>query len=162
MGPPRCADCGANLTPAGPPEEHVCPGPDPGVISLAKERTLRDLQAANERLRATVAELERGQASLTVGEVTKHGLSCGLRHPHVVVDNHAPVVECAVCHERLDPLEVLRQFANGERLFASWNKAMRCERDKLVEHIAKLKRQRQNLKAQIRRAGGKPAEEWER
>jgi cell division protein FtsB len=126
--------------------------PDVGIISLAKERTLRQLQEVNERLVDRIAELEKERHGLTVGKITEHGLRCGALHPHVVVDEHAPVVECAVCKERLDPLVVLRQYAKQEKHFM-WNlRSLRDEKAKLAAEVEALKKERSNVRAQVKRA----------
>ena len=145
VAPPR----GAEVILNGPIE------PDVGIISLAKERTLRELAAANERLVTRIADLEKERTGLTVGKVTEHGLKCGIRHPHVIVDENAPVVECAVCKERLDPLVVLREYAKREKHFMWTLKALRDEAAKLTAEVAALKKERASVRAQIKRDQGK-------
>jgi len=72
-----------------------------------------------------------------------------------------PLVECAVCHEELDPLEVLREYVREERQFAQCLEHLRDETSELRREVEALKKQKAALRAAVRKAGGEPIESWQ-
>lgn len=120
-------------------------------------------------MKARLLELERLYASRFQYQVptttiavrdTALGAKCQL-HLHVKVSMHAARVECADCGAPLDPLQVLREFACEERHFADQLEHLRQEKADLGKEIEALKKQKQNLRNQVRRAGGKPIGRWQ-
>lgn len=116
----------------------------------------------NKRLRARLVELET-MVKTRLGRVVptsttmpqdfeeKHGLKCGF-HPNVIVSMKTPRVECAVCGEKLDALDVLREFARHERHFAQTLEHLRKETSELRAEVPKLKRTLSDLRSRIKRA----------
>lgn len=84
---------------------------------------------------------------------TEHGFRCGF-HPRISVSEYTPVIKCTVCGEQLDPYDVLRQFHRRERNFAYQLEHLREEATRLTTDVERLKRERNNLRAQIRRTTG--------
>lgn len=82
-------------------------------------------------------------------------------HLHVKVSMHSAIVECADCKAPLDALQVLREFARDERHFADQLEHLRQEKADLHKEIEALKKQKQNLRNAVRKAGGKPIERWQ-
>lgn len=120
-------------------------------------------------MKARLLELEHLYASRfqfqvpTATSVTKPSFldgKCSL-HLRVKVSMHKAVVECSDCGAPLDPLQVLREFARGERHFANQLEHLRQEKANLGMEVEALKKQKQNLRGQIRKAGAKPLERWQ-
>jgi uncharacterized protein YjiS (DUF1127 family) len=80
----------------------------------------------------------------------------------VVVDEEAPVVECADCGERLDPWKVLLEIAVGERRFRSWTEDYVRRQRELREDVRKLGEMKTRLRTEVKRLlkdGGLPDRE---
>lgn len=139
------------------PRHHLV---EPGALdvgSLAKERELRELRAANERLKEELTESQkRLVAPLTARmpfEEKQHTFKCGL-HPLVEVSLETNSVSCRVCGVELAPLDVLRDYARNERYFVQGLESLREEKKKLSIEVDALKKQRSSLRSQIRKKGG--------
>ncbi len=140
-----------------PPIDTAPPSVRPDVVDdLGKERELR-------RLRARVEELEkigilRGDKIIPATcelefEQRRHTASkCGF-HPQVTVCMETPRVECKVCEEELDPVEVLRDFVREERKFVWTIEGLRREKEELTKVVEALKKERVNVRAQLRKQG---------
>lgn len=129
------------------------------VLSLTKERELRDLRARNAALEDLVQSYKTG-TKLT-SELTsrnpyeeEHGYKCGF-HSRVIVSMETKSVTCQVCHAELEPIDVLREFANNERRFVESFNGLVEERKKMMAEVQKLKDQRSSLRSQIKKKGGK-------
>lgn len=81
-----------------------------------------------------------------------HSLGCGLR-VHVMMNTRR--VFCGVCGELLDPIDVLRAYAKRERNFEYQNEDAKRTLASLRAEIDELRRERNNLKSQVRRGRGK-------
>lgn len=133
---------------------------DPSVVSIdeiGKERELRALRKRVEDLELRLVKHEgKVAASLALKERVdeKHGYQCGF-HPHVLVSDETNLVECAICHEPLDPLDVLREFARHERNFVFSINTLRAEQTELRKQVDQLKKQRSSLWSQVKKRGGK-------
>lgn len=108
-----------------------------------------------KQLRVRVAQLEqergiRQAPSIDAKRSDVHGYQCGMPCP-VVVDEKLPRVECATCGSKLDPVDVLRDYAHHERNFCYSLTHLRKERQDLGEEIKKLKALRQRLRADARK-----------
>jgi hypothetical protein len=115
----------------------------------------KSMQRRLVELETLYASRFRNQVPTATAELkSEHGIKCGL-HPHVSVSMTTPEVRCTACKKLLDPLDVLRQFANRERQFSHTLEHLRNERDKLEKDVEELKRQRSNLRAQVKRAAAK-------
>ena len=116
------------------------------------------------RMKARLEELELLCVSLAPERVPTatswNDQRCSF-HLHVIVHEHAAIVECSQCHQPLDPLEVLRQFAKRERRFADSLEHLRKEQRDLLKQIEALKKQRNSLRSAVRRVGGTPLEPWD-
>lgn len=138
----------------------------PGSIDSDDESDI-GIRRQHRAMKTRLAELEllystrfRFQVPTAITEAeSKHGPRCGL-HRHVVVSMRTPLVRCAQCGESLDALDVLREFTREERTFAFALEHLRQERSDLAKEVAALKKQRQNLRNAVRKAGGKPVERW--
>jgi len=128
-----------------------------------------DIGRAREfkRMKARLQELETLLASQLRFDVPTSTTAkrqpldkCCHFHLHVIVYMDQARVECRACGAFLDPLDVLRQFANRERNFADTLKHLREERDRLGKEIVALKKQRNSLRSQVRKKGGVPVEPW--
>ena len=138
--------------------------PDPGVLSLSLHRRHRDLEQENAQLTSELTELRKRLRALDTGiaiaEVTEHSKQRCHYHTRVIVDEHSPHVRCATCDTKLDPYAVLLQYAKEERRFRWSEQSLRDEKEKLAKEVEILKRQRANLRSQIRKRGGEPWEPW--
>lgn len=129
------------------------PAPSSDESDIGIRRQFKAMRARLQELEALYAGRFRYQVptALTEREIGPHGLKCGF-HPHVTISMRTPTVRCTVCDTRLDPIEVLRDFARDERNFAHTLEHLRTERATLSKEVEDLKRQRANLRAQIKRA----------
>ncbi len=130
----------------------VIPAPTEGepnseVDEVAWRRELK-------QLRVRVGQLESERKTLLDPAINtsrdgKHGYRCG--HPcGVIVYDNEPLIECRVCGAKLDPVDVLREFARHERNFCYTLEHLRKERGDLHEEIKKLKSLRSRLRADAR------------
>lgn len=143
-------------------------GPGPSVTSsssddildIGKERELRELRKKVTDLETRLSVREgRPIAGVIPRSISDeaHGYKCGF-HPQVEVSDTTPEITCTVCDEVLDPYTVLRQFAARERTFIWGIDSMIKEEKLLKASVEALKREKKNLMAAVRRAGGKPVE----
>jgi len=140
----------------------------PSITDGSEDESDIGIRRQFRAMKARLAELEHLYASRYQHQVptttrvggTHLGGKCQI-HMHVVVDMHAAVVECADCGAPLDPLQVLREFAREERHFADQFEHLRKEKADLGTEIEALKKQKQNLRNAVRKAGGKPIERWQ-
>lgn len=130
----------------------VVPRPEEGTPTAGDDEVAwrRELK----QLRVRVAQLEqerktRLDPSLQVKRGDEHGYRCGSPCPVLVLDEQ-PRVECAACGTRLDPIEVLRDFAKHERSFCYSLEHLRKERADLAAEIKKLKALRMRLRGEVR------------
>lgn len=135
--------------------------PDPAVTAPVPtsdaQRILQlegRLERLQEHLQAYAGTLDARAPLTTVNRVDDHGVKCGM-HPSVIVSMTTQSVRCRVCGAELAPLDVLREYARGERQFNSNIDTMQKMRADLQKEIRELTRVRDNLKAQVRRR--KPA-----
>lgn len=142
------------------PRPSLAAAPSDEVLDLGKERELRDLRKKVTELETRLSVREgrpiAGVVPRSISE-ERHGYKCGF-HPQVEVSDTTPEVTCTVCDEVLDPITVLRQFAQRERNFIWGIDAMIKEEKLLKASVEALRREKKNLMAGVRRAGGKPAE----
>ena len=128
---------------------------DAPVFSLDREREhkreIADLEARCASLERQLSS--RGALRPAHSDEVEHTITrCGF-HPQVVVTQEPTnKVFCAICKTELSAIDVLRQFANRERNFIYGMEAARRESRDLKDEIEKLKRIRQNLRAQVKRA----------
>lgn len=130
------------------------------VIDLGKERELRALRTKVAELEQRLAiRLDRPIAALVKRDMSdeRHGYQCGF-HPQVEVSDNQDEITCSVCGEELNPYVVLRQFVHRERNFVFQMEALQKEQKILAAQVAELKKAKNNLSAQIRKKGGKPAD----
>lgn len=140
-------------------------GPPPSlkpreVIDLGAERELRELRKKTAELEARLAVREGKPIMAVIQRLSsdeKHGYQCGF-HQQVEVSFKTPEVTCSVCGEKLDPIEVLREFVKTERNFAFGIESLQTEKKVLENVVAALKREKNNLASVVRRRGGKPVE----
>lgn len=150
-------------------DERIVLGPiphDPGVLSLSRVRKQRDLEAEVELLRADNARLAKviseHDSLIVAGKVTKHSQEMCKYHLHIVVDEHAPVVECSDCGTVLDAHQVLLQLATQERTFRSWTEHYIKERHELHAECEALRKLKARLRADCRKVDKKaPVERWQ-
>lgn len=128
-----------------------------------------DIGKAREfkRMKSRLAELElmystrfQFQVMTALTERRRSLARCGI-HPHIIVDDHSNRVECAECGEEMDPIDVLRQFANQERTFAHQLEHLRKEKSDLGVEVEALKKQKAALRSAVRKLGGTPVERWQ-
>lgn len=127
-----------------------------GMLSLTKERELRMLRTRVATLTAQVAVFDKRLVpALTSRERWEgdHGYACGF-HPQVEVSMETDEVTCKMCGAPLVAIDVLREYARGERRFAESINSLRDERSKLAKEVEHLKKQRSSLRSQIRKRGG--------
>lgn len=142
------------------PVPSITPTPSDEILDLGKERELRELRKKVSELETRLSVREgRPIAGAVIRPMSEeeHGYKCGF-HPQVKVSDVVPEVTCSVCDEKLDPIEVLRQFANRERSFIWGIDAMIKEEKLLKASVEALRREKKNLMAGVRRAGGKAVE----
>lgn len=142
------------------------------TVELAVGTNVVDIGVARRALsvRHEVADLRRRLRALTmmgmqVGEVTNlsadrhvghHDAHGECKDGGILIDEDCWVVKCEACGERLDPVEVLRQYAHEERAFVADLQHLRAERERLARDIEQLKRQRVYLRKKVRKDGGDP------
>lgn len=63
-------------------------------------------------------------------------------------------VTCKACGCELAPMDVLREFANSERVFVAGLEHLRTEKKQLAAEVDGLKKQRSSLRSQVRKKGG--------
>jgi hypothetical protein len=143
------------------PIDNQPPSIDSDESDLGRVREFRRMKARLSELETLYASRFKFQVP-TATSIKQQPLEkrCS-QHLHVVVSLHAARVECAECGEPLDPIDVLRQFANTERTFADSLEHLREERSALFKEIEALKKQKQNLRNSIRKAGARPIERWQ-
>lgn len=115
---------------------------------IAWRRELKQL-----RVRVVQLEAERGftqRPSIDGKRLEAHGYQCG-RPCGVTVSENTPRVECSACGTKLDPVEVLRDYAHHERNFCYSLEHLRKERAELLAGNAKLKALRLRLRGQARK-----------
>lgn len=115
---------------------------------IAWRRELKQL-----RVRVVQLEAERGIAqrpSLGLERSKEHGYQCGMPCG-VTVSENTPRVECSACGTKLDPVQVLRDYAHHERNFCYSLEHLRKEQAKLLAENDKLKALRLRLRAQARK-----------
>ncbi len=121
------------------------------LIDLRAERRRRGLPA--------VVELPTPGDPTTLDVVDRTDTAYGYcKHVHVHLDPKTRTASCADCKDELDLFRVLMEYARHERNFQYGLKMSRAERDTLQREVDELKRQRTNLRAGVRRAGGDPDE----
>lgn len=69
-------------------------------------------------------------------------------HRRIIVSKAAREVGCRDCGLLLDPFDILLDYANRDRVFASWRGAL----GKIKAELAVLKREERNVKARLSRA----------
>lgn len=121
---------------------------------IAWRRELKQL-----RVRVAQLEAERGikqEPSIGVKRGEEHGYRCG--HPcSVFVCEEQPRIECQVCGTKLDPIEILREYARHERNFCYSLEHLREEKRDLTAEVAKLKDLRSRLRSEARKLLPEPA-----
>lgn len=134
-----------------PLDKPESPSSDDSNIGI--RRQFRQMKARLEELELLYATRFRHQVPTSSSAVPEvHGGSrCGF-HPHVIVSMKRPSVTCSTCGVTLDALDVLREYARGERAFAHTLEHLRQEHTRLSKEIDHLKRARANLRSQIKRA----------
>lgn len=76
----------------------------------------------------------------------------GCAHRTVLVSESSRMLECKRCGEQIDPIwQIARWAAQWERVEA-WRDSASKERERLAAEVAELKRERNNLKRQVKRA----------
>ncbi len=144
----------------------VIPAPEAQSIAadddsdIGIRRQFRAMKARLQELETLYASRFKHQVPTATSIKAKPIKQCRL-HLHVVVHDHAAIVECADCHAPLDPLHVLREFAHEERHFADQLEHLRQEKANLRKEIEALKKQKAALRSGVRRAGGTPIEPWQ-
>ncbi len=90
------------------------------------------------------------------------GTSCP--HDQVWVDRKRRQCECKTCGAVVSSFDAVSRIAEKWARYANWTRHTQQERDRLSIEAKELKRQRRNLKAQVRRAAKKqsptPLLEW--
>lgn len=125
------------------PKADELPGYDQFASALAT-----DLQA----IQMTVKETRAARKPVSEIELKERRRFC--RHEAMHLDVDSRTVECAYCDARLDPFEVMRQYAYRERTWRRWDRATRDQMAKLEE----LKEQERRIKARVRNAARKDAD----
>jgi hypothetical protein len=74
------------------------------------------------------------------------------RHQSLTVDPKKRTVECKRCGAVVDPFDALLTVAADWDGYAMWVRAAKRDRELLLKEVDELKRQRRNLRAQVRRA----------
>lgn len=131
----------------------VIPAPTEGAPSTEVDEIAWRRELKQLRVRVGQLEAERKtrlDPALTNKRDGKHGFQCGSPCGVLVYDKE-PVIECAACGAKLDPIEVLRDFAHHERNFCYSLEHLRKERSDLSSEIKKLKSLRQRLRADARK-----------
>lgn len=135
------------------------PSSDESDIGI--RRQFKAMRTRLQELELLYATRFRHQVPVSISELkTEHGLKCGF-HQHVTVSMITPSVQCGACGEELDPLDVLRQFTKEERSFAFTLEHLRKETADLRAEVVALKKQKAALRTAVRKAGGKPIENWQ-
>jgi len=122
--------------------------PTTGDDEVAWRRELKQL-----RVRVLELEAERKislRPSIDTTRNKEHGVQCGMPC-HVTVSINTPEVTCSVCDTKLEPIEVLRDFANHERNFCYSLEHLRKEKWDLAVEVKKLKALRNRLRADARK-----------
>lgn len=124
------------------------------IPDIGKERELRtlrkrvaDMQLALDQYRHRLIPVGRAPE---FGEEAHRVTTCGM-HPQVVVSMDTNMVTCSVCKEELDPLDVLRKMVRQEIQFCYQSNDLQRQKKFLEKDVEDLTRQRNNLRAQIRR-----------
>lgn len=125
------------------------------MIDLGKERELRELRGKVSALTDKLAVYEKRLIApvTSVERYEEEHRKCSF-HLRVFVSMETASVTCQECGAELSPLDVLREFANGERRFVEHINHLREERSKLAIEVEQLKTQRSSLRSQIRKKGG--------
>ena len=93
-----------------------------------------------------------GPATSKVGDWTGPIKKC--EHHSFMVDGRARIVECQHCGVDLDPIEVLHEFAVGERSYRMWA----AEEKKVHARLKALHEDERKTKARLKNASRKDAE----
>lgn len=140
------------------------------VISIERERLRQRGQRELDALKTRVQELERvvSQAKLRrrvdapdqlVIDVAKDDCSCPAKLFSVY--EQQGIVVCRTCEAVWSPVAALLALAKDVSRLSAQATWARTERDKLHAEVEELKRQKANLRAGVRRAGGTPIESWQ-
>jgi regulator of replication initiation timing len=153
------------VPPTDPPKDTAPPVTDIGIARRAREAASENekLKLEIEKLNERHLELRRqhdgmGDLSAEVSVRTHDEYRCNARapgggkHPVVRVNGGEDrYVECRVCGARLDPIDVLLQFAHAERMFSYHLTSLRQEVTQLQADRDRLKAERSSLRSQVRR-----------
>ena len=104
----------------------------------AAEGEAEELRAENARLRDMLDAMRAQANGLAIKPVTDGKAKCH-RCVAVYVNIKERTVECQHCGSLLDPLDVLHEFATGERNLLQWNAHYKAEQMKLRNEIDALK-----------------------
>jgi len=72
-------------------------------------------------------------------------------HSAVVVDEQNQMIECGQCGVLMSPFEYVVKVAKNEIRWSNQVKYLKIEASQIEDQITELKRQRTNIKAQLRR-----------
>ena len=73
-------------------------------------------------------------------------------HVQVLVDESTQMIECCSCGVILTPFEYVMRWATKETRYINNIKYLKVEQQQLESEIKDLKRQKTNLKSQVRRS----------
>lgn len=71
----------------------------------------------------------------------------------VFVDEHTRALECQSCGKIIDPFDYMMGIANKHQRALWSTEILRDEEAKLQKEVDELKRQKRNLKSQVKRLG---------
>jgi hypothetical protein len=87
--------------------------------------------------------------------VVKRGRPGSCHHAHFTVSETEAKLTCRDCEAPIDPWWALRKIAVEHENISYRLRAARDETQKLIEQVVELRRQKANLKSQVRRASMK-------
>lgn len=88
-----------------------------------------------------------------VRETTSTQKRCG--HSSMLVDEQTQMIECCHCGLLMNAYQYVLSLAKNEVRYSNQVKYLKLEASQIAGEITELKRQRTNLKAQVRRSTNK-------